>query len=71
VNRDEANDAAALAVFTAARDRGQPVTMALVRDVLDRMADREVAGKARPAEVFFTVRAWQSSIAATRRRAGR
>lgn len=53
----------------AAREHCVPVSMALVRDVLAGLDDREVASKARPAAVFVTAQAWVSSIAATRRRA--
>jgi hypothetical protein len=66
---DDATDVAAIAVFEAARETGQPVTMQLVRDVLDRMADRDAADKARPTAMLFQTRVWQSSIAASRRKA--
>lgn len=66
---DEANDVAAIAVFTAAREHNQTLTMDLVRSVLAAMTDREAATKARATAVYFTVRAWQSSLEASRRKA--
>ena len=46
VHTDEATDRCAVAVFT---ETGQePVTVQLVRDVIDRMADREAAERSKP-----------------------
>jgi hypothetical protein len=65
VRVDEAVDVAALEVFKVAQ-RGQPITIGLVRQVLAELAS-EAAVK--PERVFRVASGWVSDIEATRRAA--
>ena len=76
----DADDLAAVGVFNAAKVTGEPVTMALVRRVVDDLRTHppgcgcghcEGAAIARDEEVWRIASAWQKAIAATRRRAAR
>jgi hypothetical protein len=76
---DEAVDIVAIEVFETARRTGQPVTMTLTREVFAELASHPLgccaactaAGQAKPARVYCIAAAWESSIAASRRRAHR
>ena len=63
---DEAIDLVAIQVFKTARQRGAPITIGLVRQVLAELADhpahREKARKVDPERVFRVASAWISGI---------
>jgi hypothetical protein len=76
VRADHAAEVVGIEVYTAAA--GQPVTMSLVKSVIAELTSHQPgcdcgrctgARQTNPARVYVVASAWQSSVAATRRRA--
>lgn len=77
MRQNEATDIVVLAVFGSARERGEGVTIELVREVMAELESHpsrcceacEAVRKTQPEQVYRISSAWFSAMAATHRRA--